>query len=239
MRTLSSLIVALTLSLTAGIASAATYKITNDSANNSPLAGSGISIASWIATLTTSSVAGESSTFSGSGVGTDGKNYQIDVTLLDTYFQGATQRWKNFKGSITGNGRNISLNDIDPGQDGMDAVLGINGTPYNNAFAGGNDQLLEFGFWSDDSAAQGGVRNGDINVHVTCISASGAPGKANPDGTCSTTTGSSSGSSSSSTSSSGASGGSSSGGPRPVPLPGTLALVGLALLGLGAVRKIK
>ncbi len=239
MRTLSSLLVALTFSLTASVASAATYKITNDSANNSPLAGSGISIASWIATLTTSSVAGDSASFSGSGIGTDGKTYQINISLLDGYFQGATQRWKNFKGSITGNGRNISLNDIDPGQDNMDAVLGINGTPYNNAFAGGNDQLLEFGFWSDDSAAQGGIRNGDINVHVTCISASGAPGKANPDGTCSTTTGSSS-SSSSSTSSSGASGGASSGGgPRPVPVPGTLALVGLALLGLGAVRKIK
>jgi hypothetical protein len=73
-----------------------------------------------------------------------------------------------------------------------------------------NTNKLEFGFW----AFNAGAHPADLNVTVTCTSGTGANGPANANGTCTT------------------------GGGNGVPLPGTLALLGMAALGLGA-RRIK
>lgn len=71
--------------------------------------------------------------------------------------------------------------------------------------------LLEFGFWSDTSASGAGTHNFDVNTTVTCSS-----GTAQANGACST---------------------SSSGGS--VPVPGSLALAGLGLVGMLARRSMK
>jgi PEP-CTERM motif len=204
---ITSLVVA--ASLSSGIATAATYALTN-SANNSPLHNQGLNISSWSATLTANATG--SSTLIGTFVGSDHKTYNISMTLVDTYFSGGTQYWGNFSGSVTGNGRNISLNDITPARAlNSDACLGLNCTPYNNHLAGGNTAQLEFGFWGDDSPLAGGNRNSDVNTHVRCTSGTGANGPANANGTCTT-------------------------GPSAVPVPGSLALLGLGLIALGARR---
>ncbi len=194
-------------------ASAATYQIVNDAANNSPLHNQGLIITSWNATLTANQ-SGNSKLY-GTVVASDHKTYSINVTLMDTYFANGNQYWGNFKGTLSGNGRRLSLNDLSPTRDGMDAVLGINAAPYNNGLAGGDQSVMEFGFWGDDSPKAGGNRNSDVNVHVVCTS---GKGPANANGTCASGT------------PVGPKGGS-------VPLPGTLALMGLALLGLSAVRR--
>ncbi len=186
---------------------AGTYAFVNDSANNSPMHGQGFSIASWNTTLTVNATG--NSFLAGTAKGTDGGNYVIAMTFMNTYISGATQKWGNFVGTLIGNGKHIMLNDINPGVDGDDALIGINATPYNNGNAGGNTAVLEFGFWGDNSPGAGGTRNSDVNVHITCKSGTGAGGPANANGTCST------------------------GGPSGVPLPGTLALLGLAAVGLG------
>jgi hypothetical protein len=198
--------------LTCGAAQATTYAGTyafvNDSANNSPLHGQGFSMATWNTTLTVNATG--NSFLTGTGKGTDGGNYVIAMTFSDTYISGANRYWGNFIGTLIGNGKHILLNDIAPTRDtSTDAVIGINATPYNNGQAGGNTAVLEFGFWGDNSPLAGGTRNSDVNVHITCKSGTGAGGPANANGTCST------------------------GGPAGVPLPGTVALLGLAALGLG------
>jgi PEP-CTERM motif len=191
---------------------AGTYKILSDAANNSPLHNSNpaVSIANWLNTTLTVNATGNSY-LSGVVRGSNGLHYNINLTLTDTYARGANQAWGNFAGTLSGNGLNLSLNDIDPGRDGNDALIGINATPYNNANPGGNTNVLEFGFWGDNSPRAGGTRNSDVNVHVSCTSGSGVGGPANTNGTCST-------------------GGN-------VPLPGTLALLGIAALGLGLRAK--
>jgi MYXO-CTERM domain-containing protein len=207
---LSSLVVA--ASLSAGVASAATYSLLNVG-NYSPLHNQGLSVTSWNAVLTAN--ASGISTLTGSLVASDHKTYQINMALIDTYFVGATQYWGNFSGAITGNGRAIALFDITPArQTSTDACLGINCTPYNNGTPGGNTQNLEFGFWGDNSPLAGGTRTSDVNTQARCTSGTGATGPANPNGTC--TTGNPN--------------------PNPVPVPGSLALLGLGLLALGARR---
>jgi hypothetical protein len=196
-------------SMFSGAAFAEKYTLLNDGANNSPLHNQGLNINTWNATLTANATG--VSTLVGTFVGSDTKTYNINMTLTDTYFAAGKQYWGNFLGLVSGNGRNIVLNDIVPGRDvNSDAVLGINATPYNDHLPGGNKPVLEFGFWGDDSPLAGGTRNSDANVHVACVSGTGAGGPANSNGTC--TTGN-------------------------VPLPGTLALTGIALLGLGLRRK--
>jgi hypothetical protein len=69
---------------------------------------------------------------------------------------------------------------------------------------------IELGFWSYNV----GTARHDFNVTLTCTSGTGAGGPSNANGTCTTGTGTG------------------------VPLPGTLALLGLAAVGLG-VRRIK
>jgi hypothetical protein len=186
---------------------AGTYAFVNDSANNSPMHGQGFSIASWNTTLTVNATG--NSFLAGTAKGTDGGNYTINMTFMNTYITAGVQKWENFVGTLTGNGKNISLNDINPGKDGDDALIGINAAPYNNGNPGGNTNVLEFGFWGDNSPLAGGTRNSDVNVHITCKSGTGAGGPANANGTCSTGT------------------------PSGVPLPGTIALLGLAAVGLG------
>jgi PEP-CTERM motif len=185
---------------------AATYAIQSGPFNNSPLHNQGLDIVTWQATLTANATG--SSTLGGSFIGSDHKTYNINMTFSDTYYSGGFQYWGNFSGSVTGNGRNISLNDITPARDlNSDAVLGINATLYNNHLPGGNAPYLEFGFWGDDNAAAGGNRNSDMNTRVICTSGTGANGPANADGTCTV-------------------------GTNAVPLPGTVALLGLGLLAL-------
>jgi hypothetical protein len=189
---------------------AGSYSFVNDAANNSPLHGQGFSIASWNTTLTVNATG--NSFLAGTAKGTDGGNYVIAMTFSDTYLSGANRYWGNFIGTLIGNGKHILLNDIAPSRDtSTDAVIGINATPYNNGNPGGNTAVLEFGFWGDNSPLAGGTRNSDVNVHITCKSGTGAGGPANANGTCST-------------------GGN-------VPLPGTLALLGLAGLGLALRSK--
>jgi hypothetical protein len=189
-------------------AMAANYAIQSGPFNNSPLHNQGLNIVTWQATLTTNATG--SSSLGGTFIGSDHKTYNINMTFSDTYFANGFQYWGNFSGSVTGNGRNISLNDITPARDlNSDAVLGINATPYNNHLPGGDAPMLEFGFWGDDSPAAGGNRNSDMNTRVICTSGTGANGPANANGTCTT-------------------------GTNPVPLPGTLALMGLGLLAVAA-----
>ncbi len=209
---MKKLILALAMSaIGSSSALAATYSLQSGSFNNSPLHNQGLNIVNWNATLTANATG--NSQLTGTFVGSDQKTYNINMTLTDTYFTNGFQYWGNFSGAVTGNGRHISLNDITPVRDvNTDAVLGINATPYNNGNTGGNTPVMEFGFWGDDNAAAGGNRNSDVNTHVKCTSGNGAGGPANADGTCSTK-------------------------PNPVPLPGTLALMGLGLVAIGSRRK--
>ena len=72
-----------------------------------------------------------------------------------------------------------------------------------------NTTKLELGFW----AYNAGSYRHDFNVTLTCTSGTGSTGPSNPNGSCTTGGGN-------------------------VPLPGTLALFGIAALGLG-IRRIK
>jgi hypothetical protein len=203
-----------------GAAFAEKYDLLNDGANYSPLhnnyftdtSGNKVTLLmeTWCATLI-ANVTG-SSFLNGTFVGNDKKTYNINMTFTDTYFTtNGFQHWGNFSGSVTGNGRNLSLNDILPTRDlNTDAVLGINATPYNMGRPGGNIAYMEFGFWGDDSKNAGGNRNSDANTHVACIADPKAGVTTNNDGSCGRTN---------------------------VPLPGTLALTGIALLGVGLRRK--
>jgi hypothetical protein len=206
-RIMKKLILALSLAaLGTSSALAATYAIQSGPFNNSPLHNQGLSIVNWQATLTANATG--TSSLRGTFIGSDSKQYNINMTFNDTYFANGFQYWGNFAGSITGNGRHISLNDITPARDvNSDAVLGINAALYNNHLPGGNDSVLEFGFWGDDSPAAGGNRNSDVNTRAICTSGTGANGPANANGTCTT-------------------------GTNAVPLPGTLALMGLGLIAL-------
>jgi hypothetical protein len=210
----------LACSMVSGAAFAEKYDLLNDGANYSPLHNnyytdrSGkqqtLLIETWCATLIANATG--NSYLTGGFIGSDKKSYSISMTLTDTYFTGSTQHWGDFSGKVAGNGRNISLNDIMPGRDAMDAVLGINVTPYNNGQRGGNTAYMEFGFWGDNSPGAHGTRNSDANTHVACIADTRTGTTRNNDGSC-------------------------GGGNTNVPLPGTLALTSLALLGLGIRRK--
>jgi PEP-CTERM motif len=207
--------------LFSGAAFAEKYDLLNDGANFSPLHNNyytdstgnklTLMIETWCATLIANATG--NSFLNGTFVGSDKKTYNINMTLSDSYFTAnGFQHWGNFIGSVTGNGRNISLNDIVPTRDvASDAVLGINSTPYNNGQKGGNIAYMEFGFWGDDSKNAYGNRNSDANTHVACIADPAAGVTTNANGSC---------------------------GRSNVPLPGTLALAGIAMLGLGLRRKL-
>jgi uncharacterized protein (TIGR03382 family) len=77
----------------------------------------------------------------------------------------------------------------------------------NGAPYNANTTRMELGFWAYNVGSQ----RHDFNVTMTCTSGTGASGPANANGTCSTGGGN-------------------------VPLPGTLALFGLAAVGMGARR---
>jgi hypothetical protein len=227
-----TLIAAALMALSIGTASATTpvnttnyYTFVNDSANLSPMHGQGFSIVNWTAGLQINSTG--NSTVAGVGVGSDHKVYAISMTLKDTYFANGNQYWGTFHGTLMGNGRTIYLNDLNPTRDQFDAVLGINATPYNNGLPTGNTPVLEFGFWGDDNPAAGGNRNSDVNVHVRCVASTtvtvGANGACVPRPSTSTSTSSTSTSTSSST--------------GRVPLPGTVALLGLGLVAVGAMKR--
>jgi hypothetical protein len=141
----------------------------------------------------------------GTGKGSNNVNYNINVAFTGAYAAGSEQRWANYTGAIT-NGLNIQgIFDGMVGVDSMDARLGINAAPYN-----ANTTQLEFGFWSYDKAAgvAGRVHNFDMNNVVSCTkNAAGVAVSATATGACGT--------------------------PSNVPVPGTIALLGAAALGLG------
>jgi uncharacterized protein (TIGR03382 family) len=204
---------------TAGIASAATYQLLNNSANYSPMHNSSpyFAISSWNAVLTANPTG--NSTLIGTAVGSNGTNYNINMTFFNTYLSGGNQYWQSFTGTLTAVGSTtplINFFDVSgPGKSSDDAVLGINATPYNNNIIGGNAAYMEFGFWgtrNPNGSYAAGERNSDVNVQVRCISGNGPAGPADSQGRCTT-------------------------GPNPVPLPGTLALLGLGLAAAGVARR--
>jgi PEP-CTERM motif len=214
MRPVSKLLLLSALAL-AGSANAATYTLLNNAANVSPMHNNGFRITSWNATLTVNATG--SSTLIGTAIGTTPQNvstnYNINMTFVDTYFSGNNQYWGNYSGTLTRVGQStpsIVFADINGAtrNTAFDAVIGINATPYNGNGLG-SAAVLEFGFWgAEPPGGFNARRNSDVNVQVACTSGTGTNGPANPNGTCTT-------------------------GPGKVPLPGTLALLGLGVFALG------
>jgi PEP-CTERM motif len=198
--------------MTCGAAQATTYAGTYAISNTGGLSVfniTSVTITQWNAALTVSDVAGSSASLVGTARANNGVNYNVNFTFTGAYTSGTELRWSNFSGSLTGGGTTTYVYDILAGQDGSDARIGFNAAPYNNGVAGGNNaNALEFGFWGDTSPTAASTHNFDMNTLVSCTSGTGAGGPANPNGTCTTR-------------------------PGNVPLPGTLALLGAAALGLG------
>jgi hypothetical protein len=194
--------------------SAATYSLVND--------GSGVSdvelnrglvpIYSWDATLNVN--ASGSSSLAGRFVAFDGDTYQVNINLLDSYFSNGNQYWGSFNGTVSGvtNLRyQLSLFDESSARSlQTDAAFGINVATANNRLTGGNDPVLEFSLFSLGPHLPGAVIIGSVPNFVINTHLTCASGPALADGSCPAAS---------------------------VPLPGTLALTGLALLGLAARRK--
>jgi hypothetical protein len=194
--------------LSSGAAQATSYAGTYAISNSNGLSifnQTGVTITSWSSVLTVSDANGSSASLLGTAKASNGQNYGVSFLFTGAYQSGSELRWSNLTGALTqlSNGAITKVYDIAVGQDGSDARLGINAAPYN-----ANTTSLEFGFWGSDKVV-GGLHNFDMNTVVSCIaSASGGTG-ANANGTCKT------------------------GGTGGVPLPGTVALLGIAALGLG------
>jgi hypothetical protein len=194
--------------LSSGAAQATSYAGTYAIQNTNGLSVwnlTGVTVTTWNALLTVSDANGSSASLIGSAKASNGQTYNVNVALTGAYQSGAELRWSNLGGTLTSQSTGIVTRvfDVAVGVDGSDARLGINAAPYNV-----NTTSLEFGFWGTDKAVAG-VHNFDMNTVVSCVaSATGGVG-ANANGTC------------------------KPGNPSGVPLPGTVALLGLAALGLG------
>jgi hypothetical protein len=192
--------------LSSGAAQATSYNGTYSISNTNGLSVfnvTGVQITNWAATLVVNDALG-SAALTGTAKGTNGITYNVNIGFTGGYTSGSEYRWANYVGAIT-NGLNVQgIFDGMVGVDSMDARIGINAAPYN-----ANTTSVEFGFWSYDKAAgvAGRVHNFDMNTVVSCTSGTGAGGPATSTGACTT-------------------GGS-------VPVPGTIALLGAAALGLG------
>jgi hypothetical protein len=193
--------------LSSGVAQATSYNGTYVVSNANGLSVfnvTGVTISNWAATLVVNEALG-SGALTGIAKDSNGINYNVNVGFTGGYVSGAEYRFANFVGAIT-NGLNVqAIFDGAVGVDSMDARIGINAAPYN-----ANTTSVEFGFWSYDKAAgvAGRVHNFDMNTVVSCTSGTGAGGPATSTGACTTGGGS-------------------------VPVPGTIALLGAAALGLG------
>jgi hypothetical protein len=199
-------------------AGAATYEFLNNSANYSPMHNQGFSISNWNAVLTANATG--NSTVTGTARGDNGSNYSINIVLYNPYFSNGNQYWETYTGSLTRLGTatpwSITFYDVGgAGRQGTDAVLGLNAVPYNDGKPGGTDRYMEFGFWgtsNPNGSFAWNQRNSDVNLQVRCTSGTGANGPATSTGECTT---------------------------GRVPVPGTIALLGLGMLAAAGSRRFK
>jgi PEP-CTERM motif len=135
--------------------------------------------------------------------------YSLAVAFTTPYSMSAgMSNWQDFTGAIT----NLTTGRSEIIRDYQPGRGAMDSAVGVNAapYNGANNPRLELGFW----AYNVGTQRHDFNVTLTCTSGTGASGPANANGSCTT------------------------GGGTNVPLPGTLALFGLAAVGMGA-RRIK
>jgi hypothetical protein len=183
---------------------AGTYAISNTN-GYSVFNKTGVTITSWSSVLTVSDANGSSASLLGTAKGSNGQNYGVSFLFTGAYQSGSELRWSNLTGALTQLAVGGTVTKV------YDIAVGQDGSDarlgINAAPYNGNTTSLEFGFWGTDKAV-GGAHNFDMNTVVSCIASAAGGTGANANGTCKAATGG-------------------------VPLPGTVALLGIAALGLG------
>lgn len=197
--------------LSSGAAQATSYAGTYSISNNNNLSIfniTGVTITNWSSVLTVSDTAGSSASLIGTAKASNGQNYGVSFLFTGAYQSGSELRWSNLTGALTSLSTGAITKVFDQAV-GQDASDARLG--IGAAPYNGASTNLEFGFWGSDKAV-GGAHNFDMNTEVICVASAAGGNGANANGTCKAPTGG-------------------------VPLPGTVALLGIAALGLGLRAK--